>query len=767
MKFKIFKLPTFAFIILFGMIVHAQEQSVHRIIQEVEIAINTGNLERTMVHFNRTDSNTFADFERYFGNIQKKDTMHYSLVPNAIHIDGQSSTVIGLEKVTYQKFGRQQVDIGWRTIQLEKRKKKWNITRIDERNYLKANNVVLESNLDPENGHVQATAKIDFIILKDGENNILFHLNRGLNIDRITDEEGNDLEFERIADIVIIPWQEDLISGGEHQLEFEYSGDFFNEHKEYQYNLAYIGVEGCFANFVTNWYPKVNGIHTKSKATLKYLVPSEYMVASVGKLVREEAIAENKTIYTYNVTAQMDYTFNANRFFHYTENIEGVSVNIYLLNGGFDKAKMYAMESAKILSYLKELYGLFPYDSYNISEVPKEITMQLGGSGGQGLNFYPTHELRDDTFEFPLVAHEMGHMWWGSWVIGSKENEEIIAEGFSQMNAVFCYRHFYGEKAMWDFINDGTALYPQSATAYFMEYDESNDVALDDYDELKSVDFSRLAYVKSHFIYAMLMETVGFDTFIRGIKHIIAEYHNQKLSINNLQQVMEAESGLDLEYFFEQWFKRTGVPELALDYKIEALQNGEFQVTGTIDQLRNIYKLNAEIDFVNDSKKTTKVIAIDAKQNHFSYRLKHKPTSVILDPDRKILRWSSETMHLPEINQGVNYYFSDEFEESIKILEQYSPVDFENTIGHIILGMSYFSTEKYSKAQEIFTTIIGEYESSGKFVVDVPLAYAYLGKIHQKTGNIEEADKCFTEVLNLKDIIGTHNMANEYFADKQ
>ncbi len=766
-NFKMKKLLVFIFISLLGTIIHAQDQVIHKIVEKVESAVNTGNLEKTMIHFNQLDSIAFANFERYFGNIQKKDTMQYSLVPNTIEVDDNSSTVVGLEKVTYQKFGRQHIDIGWRTILLEKTDNAWVITSIDERSYLKANDVVIESHLDPENGHIQATAEINFTILEGGENNIIFHLNRGLNIDRISDEDENDLEFDRIADIVIIPWQKDLISGGEHQLKFHYSGTFFNEFKEHKYNLAYIGIEGCFANFITNWYPKVNGIHTKSKATLKYLAPSEYIVASVGKLVNEEKVAKNKTMYTYNVTAPMDYTFNANRFFHYSEIIEGISVNIYLLNGSIDKAKLYAKESAKILSYLKNLYGIFPYDSYNISEVPSEITMHLGGSGGQGLNFYPTLKLRDDTFEFPLVAHEIGHMWWGSWVIGSKENEEIISEGFSQMNAVFCFRHFYGEKAMWDFLNDGTPLYPQSATAYFMNFDESNDIALDNYDELKSGDFSRLAYVKSHFVYAMLMETVGFDTFIRVIRRVILDYHDKKLSVRSLQKLMEAESGMDLNYFFEQWFKRTGAPEFELDYKIEALQNGGFQVSGTINQLRDIYTLNAEIDFVNDSKKVTKVISIDAEQTHFSYKMKHQPTSVIFDPDRKILRWSSETKHLPEINQAVRHYFSNEFEKSIQILEKYQPVDFENTIGHIILGKSYFSTERYQEAQDIFTNIITTYESSGQLIIDVPLAYANLGKIHQEAGNIEEADKCFTEVLNLIDISGSHRMALEYFADKQ
>ena len=759
------KLYAFISIIFLATFVHAQEQAIHQLIHEVEVAVNSSDLEKTMIYVDQNDSIAFTDFERYFGNIQKKDTMQYSLVANTIEVEGESSTVIGLEKVIYQKYGRKYVDIGWRTIHLEQSDKTWLITRIDERNYLKAKDAVIESHIDPKNGHIQATAEIDISILEDGENNILFYLNRGLNIDRITDGEENDLEFDRIANVVIIPWQTALSSGQHHQLNFQYSGNFFNEYKENNYNLAYIGVEGCFANFVTNWYPKVNGIHTKSKATLKYLVPSEFTVASVGKLVHEEEISENKKMFTYHVTAPMDYTFNANKFFHYGEIIDGNAVNIYLLNGSIDKAKLYAKESAKILSYLKELYGIFPYDSYNISEVPKEITMNLGGSGGQGLNFYPTDRLRDDTFEFPLVAHEIGHMWWGSWVIGSKENEEIIAEGFSQMNAVFCYRHFYGEQAMWDFLNDGTSLYPQSATLYFMHFNESNDVALDEYDELKSADFSRLAYVKSHFVYAMLMETVGFHAFNKGIRRIIAEYHDKKFSINSLQQVMETESRMELDYFFEQWFKRTGAPEFVLDYKIEALINGGFQVTGTIDQLRDIYTLNAEIDFVNDSQKITKVIPIDAKQTHFSYQLKHKPTSIIFDPDRKILRWSSETKHLTEISKGVGHFYSGEFEESIEILEQYRPVDFENTMGHIILGMAYFSTKRIQDARSVFTNITTLYESSGQFIIDVPLAYAHLGKIHQEAGNIEEADKCFTEVLNFIDV-NTHRMAHEYFANK-
>lgn len=42
------KLLAFTFITLLGMKVHAQERVVHQIIQEIVIAVNTGNLENTM-----------------------------------------------------------------------------------------------------------------------------------------------------------------------------------------------------------------------------------------------------------------------------------------------------------------------------------------------------------------------------------------------------------------------------------------------------------------------------------------------------------------------------------------------------------------------------------------------------------------------------------------------------------------------------------------------------------------------------------------------
>ena len=39
----------------------------------------------------------------------------------------------------------------------------------------------------------------------------------------------------------------------------------------------------------------------------------------------------------------------------------------------------------------------------------------------------------------------------------------------------------------------------------------------------------------------------------------------------DFKKIMEEESGLNLDYFFEQWFYRAGAPEFAIDYSVSQM----------------------------------------------------------------------------------------------------------------------------------------------------------------------------------------------------
>lgn len=740
------------------------QAEIDRIFAEINTLIGTGDVEGILAYYNVTKGSFFDKTRIQYENLLKLDSLSYHLQLNEISIDGKNAKAIVYEKKWYYKFERGNTEVSWHTYSLVQTDAGWRIDDKQERSYLQAEFADIDMTFYPTQHNMTGVAKIDITIVESGENNILLWLNRGLTINKIANDKGMSMTFERSDITIVIPWKNTFQAGQKITLNIEYTGNFFNEFENYGYSLSYIGEEGCFANFVTQWYPKVIGTLTKSKAKLTYTVPKDLVVASVGKFM-EKVEKGNQVTYIYEVTTPMDYTFNANKFFHYSHVVDGIQVNVYFLEGGKEKARMYADESMKIITFLKELYGIFPYDSYNISEVPPEITKDLGGSGGQGLNFYPVKGLRDDVFEFPLVAHEIGHMWWGSWVMTNNNSGAMIAEGFSQLNVLFCYRHFYGEKAMWDFLWEGTDLYTQSAKEYFTRYGTGkNDLPMAVYDENRESDFVKLAYVKSHFVYAMLMETVGYDTFIKGIRRIISDYANKRFDINKLQKIMEDESEMDLAYFFEQWFYRPGAPEFEFEYSINEMESGKYEVTGVVNQVRDIYQVTAEIELATVDHREVRKIVITGKETPFSYNVNYKPTAVFFDPDYKILRWIDEFRYLGLLGDGVKKTYTGQSEEAVTILTKFLEHMPNDVKGHTFLGQAYLNLEKYEEAQRHFQFVIEWFEETNRINFWIPIAYTGMGEIYDKQGNTDKAAVYFTKVLELINVEGTHAKAKAFFA---
>jgi tetratricopeptide (TPR) repeat protein len=679
---------------------------------------------------------------------------------NDFVIDGDTAFAVVFEKKEYINNNRPYSESQWYTYTLMEIDKEWIITETKERNYLQADFTELEVLIDPDKGKMIAKANIDISILQGGEDNVLFWLNRGLTINTIADETGKELKFSRNGLEVLIPLKYTLKGKEKLNLIFSYSGTLFNEYAEQKYCLAYLGKEGCFANFVTQWYPKLNGTLTKSKAKLTYKVPKHLTVASVGVLSDKKEEGE-LTTYTYHVNVPMDYTFNANKFTSFYKNVNDVSINVFLFNSNSKKAEMYADNAAQMVSFLSDFYGIFPFDSYSISEVPSSITNDLGGAGGQGMNFYPETALRDTVFEFPLLAHEIGHMWWGSWVTGKENSGSLFDEGFAQFSSVICYRHFYGERAMWKFLNDGATRYSQSAKLYFERY-SNNDIPLGKFDVNRNSDITMLARVKAHFVYAMLMENIGYYSFDKGIKRVVSEYANKRMGLDDFKKIMEEESGMNLDVFFEQWFFRTGAPEFAIEYTVKETNDGKYMIEGLVTQKREIYDVNAEIELSYDDYREVEKLKINKKETPFSYVTDRKPHLIIFDPDRKILRWSEETKYLPLLGKGLMSSIQGRNEEAVDTLTKYlehKPYDMK---ANGLLGIALVNNKQYDKALKHLLLAEKEYSKGEGDKVHKMFLYLALGEYYFETENQEKAKIYFEEVLLMSDIMSAHAKAHSY-----
>ncbi len=770
MHFKIFRIVTVALLISGGILtnlVQASEledsddhRAISAVIEAIDADIAKNNLEAALTYFDGENQEFLDKISIDIGNMLKLEELEYGRRITGVEVMDNTATAVIFEKKSYSKYERGHTDVAWQTIGFVRRKTEWKVSSIADRDYFQPSFTDLSIELHPDNHHLTAVARLALTVTQGGEDNLILSLNRGLSIDSITLANGEELSFERSNLAVVIPWPS-LLAGNEAlSINVVFSGNFFNEFEEVGYSLVNVGPEGCFANFVTHWYPQVNGRLTKTLGRIAYTVPEELTVASIGRLATQGVVGD-RTTYVYDVTSAMDFTFNANRFFHQSKVVDGVQVNVFFLSGGQEKADLYSTKAMEIISYSKEIYGIFPFDSYSISEVPPEITGELGGSGGQGLNFYPRGGLNEETFNFPLIAHESGHMWWGSWVLS--KDDPMIDEGFSQLNAVLNIRHFLGEKAMWDFIKNGTAEYPQSARLYFTFFGNGrNDAPIGVYDEDQKTELNRLAYTKAFVVYAMLMEEVGHETFMRGIRRIVDEYGNQYFDLKAFREIMEGESQQDLGVFFDQWFHRTGAPEFDLEFKVTP--DGEaFSVTGKITQLRELYSVNAEVVLVFGDERLIKKVLVTENVTNFTFVAPNKPTAVVFDPNYKILRWTEEFKAGSLLGESRRLNHEGKPEQALQVLSDFVETYPDNREGLFRLAATLITLERHEEAKSHLETVVNNYNDESFTMADwfVPLSHLELAKVFEQLGDETKAEQHYERVLDYPNVDSSHQAATK------
>ena len=117
----------------------------------------------------------------------------------------------------------------------------------------------LDVRLDPDAGRMSGTSVVHLEITAGGEDNLLFELNRGLDVVSLCDESGRAIRFRRVADEIMIAEPRALRSGDERRITIRFEGALFNESKEQGYSQVSLAPSGSFASWVTSWYPHPAG----------------------------------------------------------------------------------------------------------------------------------------------------------------------------------------------------------------------------------------------------------------------------------------------------------------------------------------------------------------------------------------------------------------------------------------------------------------------------------------------------------------------------
>ncbi len=231
-------------------------------------------------------------------------------------------------------------------------------------------------------------------------------------------------------------------------------------------------------------------------------------------------------------------------------------------------------QTLPIMNLYEELFETYPFSNEKYGHA------QFGWGGGME---HTTVSFMAN-FSRGLIAHELGHQWFGDKITCGSWNDVWLNEGFATYLSGLVIEHLDG---VTDFINwkGGLVNNITSQTGGSVYVPESSIL------NVGRVFSSRLSYNKGAMVIEMLRWKLGDTNFYQGVRNYLADPNLAYgyAVTSDLQAHLEVASGMDLDEFFADWIYGQGYPS----YSITAHNLSAGEVEFIIEQGQS----NASVSF--------------------------------------------------------------------------------------------------------------------------------------------------------------------------
>ncbi|GAA3113795.1 aminopeptidase N [Kribbella aluminosa] len=219
-------------------------------------------------------------------------------------------------------------------------------------------------------------------------------------------------------------------------------------------------------------------------------------------------------------------------------NITAIGTSIDTVAG---QGKVFNKTTAQIVQWESSLYGRYPFDSTG------GILADVGVHYALETQSRPVYDQRTSRVDGDLLAHELGHQWFGDSLSPVHWSDIWLNEGFATYS-----EWLYQEKF------NGTPVEQSFADAYANEKDWSGAVADPGRDHI----FDDLVYNRGAMTLRALRLKIGDRAFFHVLKQWPATYRHGNVSTQTFIRFVERLTHRDLGTFFHTWLYQPGKPKL-------------------------------------------------------------------------------------------------------------------------------------------------------------------------------------------------------------
>ena len=349
-----------------------------------------------------------------------------------------------------------------------------------------------------------------------------------------------------------------------------------------------------------------------------------------------------------------------------------------------DALRPIADQAANSINLYAALSGLdYPFSELNLvndplgflyGQAPSSI-IYLGSGVFRGEAYLaqldygpPDHEpvFKDSTsiakFLKSVVAHEVGHQWWGNRIANANGRNYWFVESLAEYFSAIYLEAVYG----WNEYQEQVDEWRRNILNSEMKGSVQNASTLQGAEEGS---YQAAVYSKGPYAFHMLRETFkgpgprgrdGADKRFFDFLTAFSKELNDKREIVTLDMQRAAEKALggvdpngkpynvDLGWFFDQWIRGSGIPQYAFNYTVRQAEEGSFIIEGTIRQRVRLgtsddvmdgttYRGVVEVTVKGKGGPFSSRVVVNGPETKVTLKVPVKPTDVMLNEHGEML----------------------------------------------------------------------------------------------------------------------------------
>jgi aminopeptidase N len=448
-----------------------------------------------------------------------------------------------------------------------------------------------------------------------------------------------------------------------------------------------------------DWWPVKDTPSDKADSADFWITVSTSLIpASNGKLM---AIVDNGNgTHTYKwkisypiaqyllsmaITNYAQYT----NYYHYSPT-DSMPINHFLYPGSLNSNIAQLNKTPGMIEIFADRFGEYPF----INE--KYGHAQFGWGGGM------EHQTISSMggFSNMLIAHELAHMWFGDKITCKDWHHIWLNEGFATYGECLINEAWYGKSGYDSYVANEMASARNAQGSIWVQ----------DITQVWEIFNGSRSYAKGAVVLHMLRGIVGDSVFFNILQTYAAD-PNVAYGVavtEDFQAVAENVSGLDLDYFFQQWIYGVNYPRYSIVWSKQSsggdLYDLALKITQNVNSNPSYFTMPIQIKVNFTSGDTLITVFNNAQIQNLNITVNGEPTSISFDPGNWILKTVNSIVTDVE----------DELHPEKFSLEQNYPNPFNpSTMIKFSLGKAGYTTLKLYDVlgKEVAALVNGELEA--------------------------------------------------------